>query len=633
MEQLLKDILQKYWGYPDLRPAQKPIVEAIMNDKDTLAMLPTGGGKSICFQVPALAKDGVCLVISPLISLMEDQVNTLISFGIKAICLTGNIPYNELDRILTNGVYEAYKFLYIAPERLQNELVQERIKAMKISLIVIDEAHCISHWGKDFRPAYLNCKWLKDWFPKTPLIALTATATEQVQKDIIENLNIPKATIIKASLHRNNLAYMKYFSDDKKNFLIRILRKNKESAIIYVRNRQITNELSSFLNQQGFSSTSYHGGLSVEEKNKRLSFWKLDDIQIMVATNAFGMGIDKPDVRTVIHWDLPPSLEDYFQEAGRAGRDGNKAYSILLFNENDCNKLKINTNQSLISIDYLKDIYKKLCSFSQIAYGEGIGVTCTFDLGKFCQRFDLETIRTYRALEILDRNGVISLNQTFSRKAILRILMNNNQILEYVQQNSIEKELIYHLIRTYPGIYTQNISLLVEKTAAKLKITADSLLNKLEKLKNEGIIELKSENNDAEITFLVPRDDDRTINFISPQIKWFNDHKIEQAKAVLNFVTQNKLCNQRYLLTYFNENSENNCGICSFCLNENNKNNPKNIQSVKSFILNILKDKPMDSQEIFLISEFSLNEILESLRELFDENRIKINISNQYYLV
>ena len=298
MEQLLKDILQKYWGYPDFRPAQKPIVEAIMNDKDTLAMLPTGGGKSICFQVPALAKDGVCLVISPLISLMEDQVNTLISFGIKAICLTGNIPYNELDRILTNGVYEAYKFLYIAPERLQNELVQERIKAMKISLIVIDEAHCISHWGKDFRPAYLNCKWLKDWFPKTPLIALTATATEQVQKDIIENLNIPKATIIKASLHRNNLAYMKYFSDDKKNFLIRILRKNKESAIIYVRNRQLTNELSSFLNQQGFSSTSYHGGLSVEEKNKRLSFWKLDDIQIMVATNAFGMGIDKPDVRT-----------------------------------------------------------------------------------------------------------------------------------------------------------------------------------------------------------------------------------------------------------------------------------------------------------------------------------------------
>lgn len=633
MEQLLKDILQKYWGYPDFRPAQKPIVEAIMNDKDTLAMLPTGGGKSICFQVPALAKDGVCLVISPLISLMEDQVNTLISFGIKAICLTGNIPYNELDRILTNGVYEAYKFLYIAPERLQNELVQERIKAMKISLIVIDEAHCISHWGKDFRPAYLNCKWLKDWFPKTPLIALTATATEQVQKDIIENLNIPKATIIKASLHRNNLAYMKYFSDDKKNFLIRILRKNKESAIIYVRNRQLTNELSSFLNQQGFSSTSYHGGLSVEEKNKRLSFWKLDDIQIMVATNAFGMGIDKPDVRTVIHWNLPPSLEDYFQEAGRAGRDGNKAYAILLFNENDCNKLKINTNQSLISIDYLKDIYKKLCSFSQIAYGEGIGVTCTFDLGKFCQHFDLETIRTYRALEILDRNGVISLNQTFSRKAILRILMNNNQILEYVQQNSIEKELIYHLIRTYPGIYTQNISLLVEKTAAKLKITADSLLNKLEKLKNEGIIELKSENNDAEITFLVPRDDDRTINFISPQIKWFNDHKIEQAKAVLNFVTQNKLCNQRYLLTYFNETSENNCGICSFCLNENNKNNPKNIQSVKSFILNILKDKPMDSQEIFLISEFSLNEILESLRELFDENRIKINISNQYYLV
>ncbi|MDO4881377.1 MAG: RecQ family ATP-dependent DNA helicase [Capnocytophaga sp.] len=632
MEQLLKDILQKYWGYSDFRPAQKPIVEAIMSGKDTLAMLPTGGGKSICFQVPALAQDGICLVISPLISLMEDQVNNLISFGIKAVCLTGNIPYNELDRILTNAACEAYKFLYIAPERLQNNLVQERIKAMNINLIVIDEAHCISHWGKDFRPAYLNCKKLKNWHPQTPIIALTATATEQVQKDIIDNLQISKATIIKSSLGRNNLAYMKYFSDDKKNFLIRILRKNKESAIVYVRNRQLTNELSQFLVQQGFTATSYHGGLSVEEKNTRLSIWKLDDIQIMVATNAFGMGIDKPDVRTVIHWDLPPSLEDYFQEAGRAGRDGNKAYAILLYNENDCNKLKINTNQSLISLEYLKDIYKKLCSFCQIAYGEGVGVTCGFHLGTFCQRFGLETIRVYRAMEVLDRNSIISLNQTFSRKATLQILVNNNDILEYVQQNSSEKELIYHLIRTYSGIYTQNIPILIEKTAVKLKISTEKLLKQLEKLKNNGIIDFKYENSDAEITFLVPRDDDRTINFIKPQIKWFNDHKIEQAKSVLNFIENNKCCNQKYLLAYFDEKTEHDCGICSYCLEKNNKNKPKNLQPVKDFIIHLLQEKPMDSQEIFLKSEFLLNDILKSLQELFEENKININISNQYYL-
>ena len=356
MDTFALEILKKHWGYDEFRPTQEPIITSILQGNDTLAMLPTGGGKSICFQVPALMKDGVCLVISPLISLMEDQVKNLTDRGISALALAGNIPFYELERLMSNVQSEAYKFLYMAPERLNNNEVATRLKASSINYIVIDEAHCISHWGKDFRPAYLECKKLREWFPHIPIIALTATATERVQRDILENLQIPKASVIKGSLIRSNLAYMTYKIDNKWNRLERILLKNKGSSIIYVRNRRLSEELAHHLCEEGFSAMSFHGGLSVDEKGKRLAMWRLADIQIMVATNAFGMGIDKADVRTVIHWDLPNSLEDYFQEAGRAGRDGLKAFAIILYNDNDVKKLLVDTERSQVSVSFLKEM-------------------------------------------------------------------------------------------------------------------------------------------------------------------------------------------------------------------------------------------------------------------------------------
>lgn len=631
MDTFALEILKKHWGYDKFRPTQEPIITSILQGNDTLAMLPTGGGKSICFQVPALMKDGVCLVISPLISLMEDQVKNLTDRGISALALAGNIPFYELERLMSNVQSEAYKFLYMAPERLNNNEVTTRLKASSINYIVIDEAHCISHWGKDFRPAYLECKKLREWFPHIPIIALTATATERVQRDILENLQIPKASVIKGSLIRSNLAYMTYKIDNKWNRLERILLKNKGSSIIYVRNRRLSEELAHHLCEEGFSAMSFHGGLSVEEKGKRLAMWRLADIQIMVATNAFGMGIDKADVRTVIHWDLPNSLEDYFQEAGRAGRDGLKAFAIILYNDNDVKKLLVDTERSQVSVSFLKEMFPKLCSYFHLAIGEGEGNSFIFNLADFAQKTQLDALKIYQGLEVLDRNGILSLSQAFFRKATVRILISSREAIDYLQRNIQEKELLFFLMRKYSGIHEQNISFRIENIATNLHITALEVQKKLEKLHNDGVISYKSENTDAEITFIMPRDDDRTINYISPQVKWYNQHKVEQCNDVLRYIEEEKVCNEQFLLNYFGEKLGTPCGICSHCIESKQKNLSKEqIKAISEEILALIAYHPMSSQEICLASSYYEWEILHVLTLLLDQEKITILATNQY---
>ena len=631
MEALALEILKKHWGYDGFRPAQEPIVEAILEGKDTLAMLPTGGGKSLCFQVPAMLREGVCLVISPLISLMEDQVHNLTERGISALALTGSIPYHEMERLLNNVQSEAYKFLYMAPERLLNEQVSQRLKHIPLNYIVIDEAHCISHWGKDFRPSYLECRRLREWFPTLPIIALTATATERVEKDILELLEMPKATVIKGSLVRSQLAYMTYYIEDKWDRLRRILLKNKESSIVYVRNRRLSEELAQHLVEEGFSATSFHGGLSPEEKGRRLSMWKLDDVQVMVATNAFGMGIDKADVRTVIHWDLPSSLEDYFQEAGRAGRDNRKAFAILLYNDNDVKKLLVDTQRSQVSIPFLKELYPKLCSYFQIAIGEGEHSTQVFNLADFATRLQMDALKVYQALEILDRNGVLALSQAFFRKASVQILRSSQEVIHYLSQNTSLKELLFFLMRKYAGIHEQNISFRVEKIATNLHITTAEVQKKLEKLHEDGVIAYKSENTDAEITFLMPRDDDRTINYIAPQVKWYNQHKETQCREVLRYIEQEECCNQQFLLGYFGESLKEPCGICSYCIERKQKSLSKErIKAISEELLSLIAYHPMTSQEICQESGYHEWEILHVLTLLLDAERIQVLQGNQY---
>ncbi|MBU2060702.1 MAG: ATP-dependent DNA helicase, partial [Bacteroidetes bacterium] len=450
MSEALK-ILQKYWKHQEFRPLQSDIIDAVLNGQDTFALLPTGGGKSVCFQIPALLQPGICLVISPLIALMKDQVANLNKRNIKAIALTGGIRSNEMIDLLDNCQYGNYKFLYLSPERLQSDWILERIKNLPINLITIDEAHCVSQWGHDFRPAYLKIALLKEHFPTIPFLALTATATPRAQQDIINELGLKNPQIFQKSFARKNIAYMVFQTEDKLYRIEQILKKNPESSIIYVRNRKSCSTISTQLNALGFKATYYHGGLSPKEKDKNMNLWMQDEAQVIVATNAFGMGIDKADVKTVIHIQLPENLENYYQEAGRAGRNENKAFAVLLTNPSDIIQAENQFLNILADKTFLNSIYKKLCTYLQIAYGEGINEQFAFNLNHFCTKYNFPVLKTYNAFQFLDRQGVITLSQEFSEKISLQFIISSKEVIRYSSLNPNDEEIILTILRTYPG--------------------------------------------------------------------------------------------------------------------------------------------------------------------------------------
>jgi ATP-dependent DNA helicase RecQ len=396
------ELLKLYWKHNNFRELQEDIINAVLDENDTLALLPTGGGKSICYQIPALLNDGICIVISPLIALMKDQVNTLKNKGIKAVALTGGINENEIIDILDNCQYGNYKFLYTSPERLQNEWILERIKNLPINLIAVDEAHCVSQWGHDFRPAYLKIHLLKDFFSKTPILALTATATKRVQDDIIDQLRLTNTAVFWQSFERKNSAYMVIETEDKLHYSAQILKKNIAPSIIYVTNRKSCTDTVNQLKSVNISATFYHGGLSMKDKEKHMKLWMDEKVQVMVATNAFGMGIDKANVKTVIHFHLPSNLESYYQEAGRAGRNGEKAYAVILVNSSDIEHAYSQFIHVLPDKSFLNFVYKKLCSYLQIGYGEGIDEEYNFNLNNFCLKYNLSLLKTYNSLLFLD---------------------------------------------------------------------------------------------------------------------------------------------------------------------------------------------------------------------------------------
>ena len=419
------ELLEHYWKFSAFKPLQEEIIEAVLANEDCIALLPTGGGKSICFQIPALIKDGICIVVSPLIALMQDQVNTLKEKGIKAMALTSGVTYADIDRMLDNCIFGNYKFLYISPERLQQDLVQERIKQMNVNLIAVDEAHCISQWGHDFRPAYRTIKVLRTLHPNVNVICLTASATRKVVEDIYTQLDCIAPKVFKTSFQRPNLAYLTLDCNDKYFKTVQILKKYSGSSIIYVRNRKATLEISSYLNNLGVTSGYYHGGLSTKEKESQFARWSTDQNQVMVATNAFGMGIDKANVQTVIHHNLPESLESYYQEAGRAGRNNENAYAVILRNSSDEMNSKNQFIKSLPDPSFLKIFYKRLCNYFQISYGEGVNTTHNFNFKLFCSTYNLPSILTYNGLKILDRTSIISLEERFKNTAFLKIIIGN----------------------------------------------------------------------------------------------------------------------------------------------------------------------------------------------------------------
>ncbi len=625
-----QDILLKYWKHDSFRPLQKEIIDSVLEGQDTFAVLPTGGGKSICFQVPAMMKEGICLVISPLIALMKDQVMNLQKRDIKAIALTGGIHTEELIDLLDNCQYGNYKFLYLSPERLQSDWILERIKNLPINLIAIDEAHCVSQWGHDFRPAYLKISELKKHFPKIPFLALTATATPRVIEDIRTQLELKNPNHFQQSFERKNIAYMVFEVEDKLYRTEQILKKNPQPSIIYVRNRKACLNMSSQLQSLGFTSTYYHGGLSAKEKDKNMELWMSEKAQVIVATNAFGMGIDKDNVKTVIHTQLPENLENYYQESGRAGRNGAKAFSVLLYNNSD----SIQTEQQFLNVlpdkKFLKTMYIKLCNYFQIAYGEGLDETFSFKLNHFCNKYDFPTLKTYNALQFLSQQGIITMSQEFSEKISVQFLIESKEVIRYMSLNPNDKEIILAILRTYPGIYDVKANLNLGLLAKKSNRSEEQIIAVLEKLKEKDIIEYKSKNNDATILFNEVREDDLTINRVSKYLEKQNEVKKEQLLSVLSYIKDNKTCKNRLVLNYFGEETKENCGICSYCITLKGK--ITEADSIADKILSLLKTASLTSREIENQIKMDTKDILSVLQELLENNHITIQANNKYTL-
>jgi len=624
-------LLKEFWGYPDFRGSQERIINSVLDGKDVLALLPTGGGKSLCYQIPALSKEGICIVVSPLIALIKDQVSQLKEKGIKAVALTGGIGFEETSNLLDNCLYGSYKLLYLSPERLQQELVQDRISQMNVNLVAIDEAHCISQWGTDFRPAYLECSILRSLQPEVPIIALTATATKRVAQDIIDNLGIVEAIQFKDSFSRNNIIYSVLHEEDKRYRLKEVCNNSKGSGIIYVRSRRAAEELAFFLSENGITANYFHGGISNKEKEQKLTQWLQNTTRFMVATNAFGMGIDKPDVTLVLHYDTPDSLENYFQESGRAGRDGNPAEAILLTNPADEARVKRQFLSVLPDVVFIKLLYNKLNNYFQIPYGTQDENSYQFHFNSFCDTYALNPILTFNGLRILDQNSVIALSPNFSRRTTVRFKASKNDIFTYLEANPKSAPILQVLLRTYGGVFEYDTKINTLLLAKKSNVPEEEVLSVLEKSSMHGIVDYTSENRDMELTFIVPREDERTINVFANKITAINQNKIANVTAMLAYIHNNSECRNLQLLRYFGELKKDPCGTCDVCRNRTPTPSSE-ISTIEQEILILLQRNSLTSRKMIRLLPFDEDLVLKALQYLLEDGTIRMNNKNEYSL-
>ena len=622
------EILQKYWNHDAFRTPQEDIIASVLAGKDTFGLMPTGGGKSITFQVPAMMMEGICLVISPLIALMKDQVQNLQNKGIKAIALTGGIASDEIIDLLDNCQYGNYKFLYLSPERLQSDWILERIKGLPINLIAIDEAHCVSQWGHDFRPAYLKISKLKEYFPKVAFLALTASATKRVQEDIITQLQLDNPAVFVKSFARENLAYMVFNVEDKLHLMEQILKKNPQPSIIYVTNRKSCSETVKQLESLGFSATYYHGGLSSKDKENNMKLWMDEKVQTMVATNAFGMGIDKANVKTVIHLHIPPNLENYYQEAGRAGRNGEKAFAVLLTNPSDVIHVEAQFLSILSDKAFLNLVFVKLCNYFQIAYGEGIDEKFSFNINHFCTKYSFPVLKVYNALQFLDGQGIISLSQEFTEKITLQFIIPSKEVIRYMSLNPQDEEVILTILRTNPGVYESQSVINVSLIAKKSNFDESKVLAILHKLNEKRVIELHAKNNDATLTFNEVREDERTISRVVKYLEAQNQLKTEQLKSVLHYIKEEKTCKSKLLLEYFGETIKKDCGVCSYCISK--KKNKTDTSSLSDKIIGLLKIQEMSSRDIQKLTKYPKDDVIFALQNLMENDTIIVKPNNLY---
>jgi len=562
-----REVLFKYWGYSNFRLLQEDIVDSVLKGKDTLALMPTGGGKSITFQIPALMKAGLCLVVTPLIALMKDQVENLKAKNIKALAIHSGMDRDEIDVALTNAVFGDYKFLYLSPERLATELFRTRVEKMKINLIAVDEAHCISQWGYDFRPAYHQVAEIRKLFPDVPILALTATATTEVVKDIQDKLQFKEYHVLSKSFERRNIAYLVREAEDKPAYILRIINSVKGSGIVYVRNRKKTREIAQYLIKNGISADFYHAGLDDEIRHKKQDAWKAGKCKVVVSTNAFGMGIDKADVRFVIHETAPLSLEAYFQEAGRAGRDEKTAFAVFLTNEPDRQQLQKEINQHFPEIIYIKQVYQALSNFLKVPLGGGKFVIYDFNLAEFCSSYKFHIIMAYNALKILEKEGYIEFSEEVNSPSRVHFTVGRDDLYKFQVANAAFDTFIKVLLRSYSGMFS-DYSIIDEQTISnRAKIPVDLVYQYLLKLSSLKLVKYLPRKKTPTITFLEERLDDKNL-YISPENYRFRKEMfIRRINAVVQYVSDKEKCRSQILLKYFGQPDSQVCGICDVCTN------------------------------------------------------------------
>ena len=611
---------------------QQEIIQSVLLGHDTLALLPTGGGKSVCFQVPALAKEGICIVVSPLIALMKDQVENLKAKGIDAAQVVSGMSKREIDLALDNCIYGAVKFLYLSPERLLSELVRERIKYMNVNLIAVDEAHCISQWGYDFRPPYLHVADLRELHPDVPVLALTATATAEVRVDIQQKLRFKNPNVFQKSFERKNISYAVLNEENKSRKLLDIANGVKGCGIVYVRSRKETVEIAKYYNDNGIHADYYHGGLPTGERGSRQDNWVNNRTRIIVATNAFGMGIDKPDVRFVIHKDMPESLEAYYQEAGRAGRDEHKAYAVLLYSPADRYKEEKKFELNFPPIEEIKKVYHALGSYYQLAYGTGEGVSFDLDIGDFCSRYSLDPIKTLSSLKFLEQDEYLSFNESVFLPSRFRFEVMNEQLYNFQIQNSGWDPFIKTLLRSYGGAFENYVRLREFDLARRTNMSTQQVIDGLKQLQEYGILNYLPQTDHPQVTYLRPRMKDNELHINKRLIEERKANYRQKIEAVFAYATHKK-CRSQMLLAYFDETNAPKCGICDICLAEKRQRNAAEIgDAITNEIVELLSVSSMDIGELVTSLKSGVEkERMETIRLLLDAGKLKTD-GMVYYL-
>jgi len=621
-----RDILQQYWGYSEFRDLQEEIINSIGKGKDTLGLMPTGGGKSITFQVPALAKEGLCIVVTPLIALMKDQVQNLKSRGIKAVAIYSGMTQKEILIALENCIFGDFKFLYISPERLDTEIFQIKLRSMKVSMITVDESHCISQWGYDFRPAYLKISDIRNLLPGIPVLALTATATPEVVKDIQKRLHFSEENVFRMSFERKNLAYIVRKTDNKQDELLHILSKVPGTAIVYARSRKRTKEAAEMLNKAGISANFYHAGLSNEAKDLRQKQWQTGEFRVMVATNAFGMGIDKADVRLVVHIDLPDSPEAYFQEAGRAGRDGEKAYAVILYSKSDKATLQKRISDTFPEKEYIKQIYEHLNYYYQMAMGDGLGRMYDFNLEQFCRNFKHFPIPADGALKILSQAGYIEYTDEQDNASRLIFTVGREDLYKFREMGAEMEALIQAILRSYTGIFTDYAYIHEDSMAIRLNITRLQVYEMLVLLSKRRIIDYIPHKKTPYIIYKRERVELHHLHIPKEVYEVRKERYVTRINAMLEYVTSDNACRSRMLLRYFGEKNEHNCGQCDVCLQKTNSGLRQfEFDELSSRILVLLEGKSMTPAEIVSKLNIEPEKVSIVIQYLLDEGKLNIN--------